>query len=321
MQYHTIPATDLTVSQICLGAGAFGSAVDLTQSFQILDQFVEAGGTFIDTARAYAIWTSVGAGASENVIGQWLAARKLSHNIVIASKGGHPEWASLDTPRMSARDIIGDCEESLKALGLDSIPLYWLHRDDPSQPVESLLQTLESLVQSGKIRYYGCSNWRPDRIRQAQVAAEDNGWQGFVADQPMWSLAQANIAAMPDKTLVWMDDALLAMHRETKLPAIPYTAQARGVFAKVKLSGWEGLTEDVRRDYDNAHNHAIYERLEALSQQKKVSITAIAIAWLLQNPDFLTIPIVSARSRQQWNEILSATSVPLTAKERESITA
>ncbi len=319
MRYRTIPATDLTVSEICLGAGAFGSAVDRERSFQILDQFVEAGGTFIDTARAYAIWTSVGAGASERVIGQWLAERKLSADIVVASKGGHPEWSSLTTPRMSARDIIGDCEESLRTLAIDSIPLYWLHRDDPFQPVESLLQTLESLVQSGKIRYYGCSNWRPDRIRLAQTVAQANGWQGFVADQPMWSLALANTDALPDKTLVWMDDALLEMHRQTRLTAIPYTAQARGVFAKVHSGGWDSLTDDVSRDYDNMRNRVVYDRLKTLSHQKNVSITALSVAWLINNPDFVTIPIVSARSREQWNDILSATAVVLTAQERAAI--
>lgn len=319
MQSRQIPGTDLTVSAICLGAGAFGSAVDQATAFQFLDHFFDAGGTFIDTARAYAIWDKAGAGASESVIGAWLRERRLAAHVVVSTKGGHPEWATLDTPRMTRRDLINDCEASLRALGLETISMYWLHRDDPSQPVESLLETLETLVQHGKIRYYGCSNWHSQRIREAQMAASKNGWRGFVANQPMWSLASFNTETMVDKTLVWMDSDLIQFHRQTKLAVIPYTAQARGVFSKVALSGWEGLSPDVRRDYDNPRNRETFSRLQQLAHEKAVSVTALALAWLIDNPDFVTIPIVSARSLNQWREILSSTNVRLTTVERVAI--
>lgn len=303
-----------------MGAGAFGSAVDEETAFRLLDHFVDAGGTFIDTARAYAIWDQAGAGASEQVIGHWLKERRMVSHVTVATKGGHPEWSSLTTPRMTPTDIKEDCDASLRTLGIGSIPLYWLHRDDPSQPVEVLLETLEKLVQAGKIRYYGCSNWSRERIQTAQAAAQDNGWQGFVADQPMWSLATFNTATMVDETLVWMDEALVRLHRETALPVIPYTSQARGVFSKVFESGWEDLPPDVRRDYDNPRNHSIYARLLDLSHQKKASITALALSWLIANPDFVTIPIVSARSLAQWQDILSATDMVLAESERHAIT-
>jgi len=319
MQYRQLPGTDLSVSAICLGAGAFGSTVDTNTAFALLDQFVDAGGTFIDTARAYAIWAPAGAGASEGVIGAWLKTRKTANKVVVASKGGHPEWSSLTTPRMTRADIETDCEASLSALGMEAIPLYWLHRDDPTQPVDALLETLERLVDAGKIRYYGCSNWRPDRIRAAQSAAQHHGWHGFSANQPMWSLARVNMETMPDETLVWLDAEGVTFHRETRIPVVPFTAQARGVFAKVARSGWDSLSEDVRRDYDNKPNRDISATLETMAREKATTVTALAIAWLIDNPDFVTIPIVSARSQEQWQEILASTQTHLTPDERTRI--
>jgi len=216
---------------------------------------------------------------------------------------------------MTKVDVTRDCEQSLRALGLETISLYWLHRDDVSQPVGQLLETLETLVASGKIQYYGCSNWSPERIREATQAAKQNHWQGFSANQPMWSLAQMNVEAMADETLAWMGDTMLAYHRDSQLPAIPYTAQARGVFAKVAQQGWDFLAPELQQDYDNETNRGIQVRLAELSRETGQSSTALALAWMTSNPDFLTIPIVSAKSLKQWEDILSGVDLHLSPEQ------
>lgn len=167
MRYRTIPNTDLTVSAVCLGSSHMGTAVSRDQAFRLRDHFVDHGGTFIDTARAYAIWEPGGEGASETTIGEWLASRPHRDRVIVATKGGHPAWTDLHSPRLSRQDVTDDCEQSLSALGLDTIPLYWLHRDDPTRPVEDIIATLEWLRERGKIRYYGFSNWSTARMKVA----------------------------------------------------------------------------------------------------------------------------------------------------------
>ncbi len=160
MQYATIPNTDLAVAAICMGTTFIGSTIDHHQSFDLLDLYAESGGNFVDTASVYANWLAGEKHQSEKTVGRWLADRGLRDRIVLATKGAHPDMATMDVPRMSRAEIEDDLNTSLINLQTDVIDLYWLHRDDPSRPVEEILATLNAQVQAGKIRYFGCSNWR-----------------------------------------------------------------------------------------------------------------------------------------------------------------
>jgi aryl-alcohol dehydrogenase-like predicted oxidoreductase len=289
-----------------------GTAVSRDQAFRLLDHFVDHGGTFIDTARAYAIWEPRGEGASETTIGEWLASRPHRDRVIVATKGGHPAWTDLHSPRLSRQDVTDDCEQSLSALGLDTIPLYWLHRDDPTRPVEDIIATLEWLRERGKIRYYGFSNWSTARMKVALRYQQSQGLTGFVANQPMWSYAEVNPEGVSDDTSYRMDEPMRQFHRATKLPAIPYTAQAKGFFTKWAEQGWENLTPSLRMAYDNETNHHRFNKITAFAQESGQSISALSLAWLISQTDFLTIPIVWTSQSERLAEILAAADLELT---------
>ncbi len=159
MLYAAIPNTTLAPSVLCFGTTMIGSTVDKAGSFQLLDAFVEAGGTFVDTAKVYADWLPGERSISEKTIGEWLRRSGKRSQVVLATKGAHPDLSAMQTGRLSRAEIIADLDASLRHLQTDVIDLYWLHRDDAEQPVADILATLESQVRAGKIRYYGCSNW------------------------------------------------------------------------------------------------------------------------------------------------------------------
>src|SRR5947209_8447254 len=187
MQYKRIPNTSLSPSTICLGTALFGTDVDEVTAFELLDTFFEHGGTFLDTAHAYGEWVPGGIGQSERTLGKWLKERGLRQQVLVATKGAQPYEATPHLPRLSHDDIVSDLDDSLRCLQIDTIDLYWLHRDDPTRPVADILATLNEQVAQGKIRYFGCSNWRLPRIQEAMQYAAQQQSTGFVGNQLMWS--------------------------------------------------------------------------------------------------------------------------------------
>ena len=160
MRAFTIPHTDLTVSALSLGTGGMGTHVSHDDSFRILDRYVERGGNFLDTAHIYAAWVPGGGGASERTIGDWIRTRGARDAVAIGTKGGHPHLETMTISRLSPQEIVQDLDESLERLQIETIDLYWLHRDDPKRPVGELIETLTDAVTQKKIRYFGVSNWR-----------------------------------------------------------------------------------------------------------------------------------------------------------------
>jgi aryl-alcohol dehydrogenase-like predicted oxidoreductase len=226
---------------------------------------------------------------------------------VLATKGAHPDLATMHIPRMSQAEVASDVDASLAHLGVERIDLYWLHRDDPERPVAEIVEMMNGFVRAGKIRCYGCSNWRVGRIAAAQAYACEHGLQGFVGDQMMWSLAAVDRAAISDKTLVSMDDELWRLHRRTGLAAIPYSSQAGGWLQKA-ASGASG----GRPRHDIPANHALLERVLRLSADTGLTITQIALGYLISQP-FPTVPVVGCRTLGQLEDSLGAADVRLTS--------
>jgi len=307
MRYRNIPGTTLNPSALCLGTAHFGSSIDEKDCFELLDTFINEGGNFIDTAHVYGNWAPGCNGASEKVIGRWLAARRNRDRIIIATKGAHPELSTMHIPRLSRQEIMADLDESLQYLQTDYIDLYWLHRDDPSRPVDDILQTLNEQVKAGKIRYFGCSNWTVPRISEAMEYAKHHRLKGFIADQMMWSLAVPNVDVIQDKTLVPMDDKIMELHRNTHLAAIPYSSQAQGFFTKlVDAKGDIGrLKEDVRNLYYNDTNISRLQKVQRLAEDLNRTVTEIALAYLISQP-FVTVPIIGCRTVSQLTQSLKA---------------
>jgi aryl-alcohol dehydrogenase-like predicted oxidoreductase len=274
-----------------------------------MDCYAAAGGNFLDTARVYADWLPGGHGASETTIGKWLRAHGNRSGVVLSTKGAHPDLRTMNVSRMSKADIAADINESLQCLQTDYVDLYWLHRDDTTIPVAEILGMMEEFVKGGKIRYYGCSNWRAPRIREAIDCAKRDSVRGFVADQPLWSLAEWNAGSIGDATLVAMSQELFELHKATGLAAVCYSSQAKGFFSKFAQSG-ERLSASMRRRFWNEVNLRRAEKVVRLADELKVPVAAIPLAWLMAQP-FLTIPIIGPRNTAQLEESLTAADVVL----------
>jgi aryl-alcohol dehydrogenase-like predicted oxidoreductase len=314
MRYTAIPGTDLRPSSICLGTSELGSVLDREASFALLDRFLELGGTFIDTASVYADWRPGERSVSEKTIGRWLAERGTRQRVVLGTKGGHPDLATMHVSRLSRHEIVHDLDASLRNLGTDVIDLYWLHRDDPARPVADMLETLHDQVLAGKVRYYGCSNWRASRIREAQAYAALHGFRGFVGNQMLWSLAQPDPDAIADKTIATMDAHLRQVHLDTGLAAIPYSSQANGFYQKLARGTLHRANRGALRTYDRPQNRARFARIQALYAQTGLSITQVVLGYLLSQP-FPTIPIVGCKTIEHLEDSMCAGDVRLTPQQ------
>jgi aryl-alcohol dehydrogenase-like predicted oxidoreductase len=313
--------TDLTVSKLCYGTNQFGTAIDQGRANAILDRFVELGGNFLDTARAYGDWVpSVPAGASERAIGTWLKGRS-RNGLVIATKGALLDMRAGDwRNRVTPEDIALDLSESQDHLGLDTIDLYWLHADNPEKPVQPIIDALLTHQQAGRIRYFGASNWSPARIREANAYAASLGKQGFVASQTFWGLATPNREKSAAQGYqLYYEDGYQPLHAEG-LPMIPYSAQSGGYFTKMDKGGEAALPDALKDRYDNPANVKRLQAVKALAVRHGVTINEVVLAYLLCQP-WQTIPIFGGSSPAQIEDSVSAVSLELTQQELAELRA
>jgi aryl-alcohol dehydrogenase-like predicted oxidoreductase len=223
--------------------------------------------------------------------------------------------------RLSQTEIAQDINESLAHLQTDIIDLYWLHRDDPAVPVAELVETLNEQVQAGKIRYFGCSNWRPQRMAQANDYAATHEMSGFVASQPLWSLAVPNQEALFDaERLVVFDQAAYEFHRQTGLAVIPYSAQGKGFFSKLDTLGAQGLSETDRAGYSNETNTRRWSRVKQLAEKYGRPVSHVVLSYLTSQP-FVTIPIAGCRTLDQLKDSVTAVDLGLTPEDLNFLVA
>ena len=329
MILRDIPGTDLRVSSICLGTALFGAnsaetasreLIDTPTAYALLDAFVERGGNFIDTARSYNDWIPGERGRSEALIGRWFADRRNRQRTILATKGGQVDGDGR--PRLTARELGHDIDASLRQLHVESIDLYYLHRDDAATPVESIIDALNTHVRVGKIRYLGCSNWTAARIRAANDYAAASGQAGFVANQPMWSAAVIDPAALPDQTMAVMDAGMRSLHIETGLACVPYSSQAGGLFSKLASSLWSMRFRFGRGPvgYPVEPNRRRYRALCDVARSHALTVSQVGLSYLLSQP-FVTVPIVGCRSLDQLHSTMTAVDVRLDEAARDVIDA
>lgn len=300
--------TQISVSPLCIGTVSYGTSIDSKDAKSQLDRFVELGGNFIDTAHVYGDWVPGPRGKSERIIGEWLNETGLRHDIIISTKGAHPDISNPSISRVTPEDIEKDLDESLEFLNTDYIDLYFLHRDNPSVPVKELLDVLEEARTAGKIRYYGCSNWTLTRIIEASNYAREKNIPGFVCNQLMWSLADINYDGISDKTLVLMDRDTYEYHKKTNLSAMAYTAVANGYFTKLQRGA--AISERILSKYDTLSNKEIFHELVKIAQQLKVDIIQVELAYLMHQ-EFPTIPIVSFSNLEQLEQAMKSCELEL----------
>lgn len=289
--------TDLKVSPICLGTVNYGSTMSEKEGMYQLSQYLDMGGNFIDTAHVYGDWAEGKKSPSEKAIGQWFKETGNRDKIILSTKGAHPCWTAMDIPRVHSEDIDKDLNESLKFLNTDYIDLYFLHRDDPRVPVSEIIDTLDADVDSGKIRYYGCSNWSLPRIKEAAGYARRKGSRGFVCNQLLISLADANFYGMADKTLVCMDNETHAYMAKTGMNAMAFMSIAKGYFTR-RRNG-ENLPRSVTDVYENKINDLIYDIGCAIEAKGELSLMDLSLMFVMSDSDIPTIPIASFDNTDQ----------------------
>ena len=309
MLYKDWPALQRKVSAIALGTAHFGAKMPEETAFQVMDAYCALGGNVLDTARIYGDFDEGIQGISEKTVGKWIAQRKVRGEVIVSTKGAHPPWLDRSVARLDRASVESDMAESLEALGFDSVEMYYLHRDDENRPVGDILETLNGLVESGRTKLLGASNWKSARIAEANSYAAAHGLQGFAVNQPQWSLAFQNNAE--DKSLVSMDKEMYGLHAKTGLAAMPYSSQGRGFFAKLFELGEAGLPEDLRRDFLCPENLKRYEAILAVRKETGLSVGAIALAYLTGQPDFLTLPIVGVSRLSQVEALREAADAAL----------
>ena len=301
-------------SVIALGTMDFGGKIEESRAREFMDAYMEIGGNFIDTARMYGDFVRRIQGGSEQVIGRWMEDRRCREKIVLGTKGGHPDLATMHTGRLSRTEILDDMQRSLENLRTDCVDIYWLHRDDPNRPVEDILESLTELVERGMTKHVGVSNWTPARIRAAQAAAQERGLQKLSANQPQFSLSRQVI--VEDDTLCQMDAQTYAMHLEDNMLCQPFSSQAKGFLTKMDAEGEQALSDKARRRFLCADNLEVLRRAQALSAQTGLSVNAISLAWLTSQP-FGTFPIAGASRMEHIQALKEAGDAVLSAEQRD----
>ncbi len=303
----TIPETDLVVHPLCLGSNIFGSNADEAQSHDVLDAYSAHAGNFIDTADVYNQWVEghVG-GESETIIGSWMRSRANRATMVIATK-----VSKMDRrPGLSAANIFAACEESLNRLQSDYIDLYYSHEDDATVPMEETLAAYGQLIAQGKVRYIAASNFLPERLRLAMKISEENYLPAYCAVQDLYNLV--------DRTTY--ENGMAQVVAEFGISNIPFYGIARGF-----LSGKyrPGVTEvDSKRaagarEYATEKGFAIIAAMDEISRaHNDAPLAAIALGWLRAQPT-VSVPIASARTVTQLNEIIQV--IELTSEEIEKL--
>ena len=299
---------------IALGTMDFGGKIEEGRAFEYMDAYAEIGGNFIDTARVYGDFVRRIQGGSEQVIGRWLEDRRCREKIVLGTKGGHPEFDTMHTGRLSHAEVLSDISRSLENLRTDTVDIYWLHRDDASRPVQDILETLTDLVERGMTRHVGVSNWSPERILEARAAAEKYNLVKIAANQPQFSLARQVV--VEDDTLCQVDGKTYAMHVQENLACQPFSSQAKGFLAKMDALGEGALTDKARRRFLCDENLAVLQRAQALSRETGYSVGAISLAWLTSQP-FPTFPIAGVSKMEHIAALKEAGDCILTPEQRD----
>lgn len=321
MQKFLLPGTDLLVSALCLGTAEIGVKLTESETFALLDRWLELGGNFIDTARIYSDWIPGEKGRSERILGDWMAARGNRDQVVLATKGGHPPLSDLRVGRCSAQDLRQDLEASLQALRTEHIDLYWLHRDDLDRPVEEIMETLHGFVAEGKVRYLGASNWTAERIRAANRYAAKQGREPFRATQQLWSLGSRWMRPFPPEwRLVPFDVEQERLHMEVSLTAVPYSCQAGGFFSKVLEGEERTRAKALESNYGTSNNLRVAELVRTLATRRQTSVGSLVLSYLFAFP-FPVVPIIGCSRVEQLEAAVIASVYTMLPEDWEQLRA
>jgi aryl-alcohol dehydrogenase-like predicted oxidoreductase len=314
MEYRTLGRSGCAVSSLCLGTMTFGNESDEKVAHAQLDMFIEAGGTFVDTADVYS------AGESESIIGRWLASRPASVTdaVVLATKGRFPMAADPNGAGLSTRHLTRALDASLTRLGVDAVDLYQAHSWDPMTPLEETLRTLDGFVRAGKIRYYGFSNFTGWQLTKAVLLARSLGLAAPVSLQPQYSLLvreieyeivpaalDAGLGLLPWSPLGggWLSGKYRRDER-------PTGATRLGDNPERGMEAWD------RRGTDRTWN--VIDAVQGVAEARGVSMAEVALSWVTDRPG-VTSTILGARTTDQLQANLRAAGLHLSADETTAL--
>jgi aryl-alcohol dehydrogenase-like predicted oxidoreductase len=290
-----------------------GREVDEAESRRILDRFVDAGGTFIDTADVYS------RGGSEEVIGRWLAGRRRD-DLVIATKVRGAMGDSPNQVGLSRKHILEAVDASLRRLGTDYIDLYQMHSWDSATPLDETLSTLQRLIESGKVRYIGASNYPAWGLQKAIDLSRQMGWEQFVSLQPLYNLLDRDI-----------EMGLVDVCRNEGLGIITWSPLRGGWLSGKYRRGMDAPPEGTRiarsigqnwseawDKYNNERTWRILDGVLATATEVGKTPAQVSLRWVLQRPG-ITAPIIGARTVEQLEENLGAVDWSLSSAQMEQL--
>ena len=301
MEIRQLGKSELQVSSIGLGSVTFGREIDAQTAYSIIDYALEREINLIDTAEAYS------AGGSETVLGEWLSRGSNRQKVVLATKVGPP---------LGVERIQQAAEDSLRRLQTDVIDLYQLHSFDDNTPIEETLEALNRLVEQGKVRYIGCSNFAAWQLCKALWKAEVNGWAAMVSVQPNYNLAVRDIEA-----------ELLPFCADQNLGVISYSPLGAGFLTGKYHKTWtapEGTRFDVIPDhwdiYENDLSMRRMEGLRTVAAETGISMVQLALAWAIGQPGITTV-LIGCRKLSHVDQAFEAEAMGLTTELRDRLNA
>ena len=303
MEYISIPGVDKPFSRLVMG-----NVRTLSQTPELLDLAVERGITVVDTARVY--------GENERIIGEWMERKGLREKVVVISKGCHP---NADRNRVTTFDLSSDLFDSLARLRTNYIDLYLLHRDDRSVPVGPLVDALDEHARTGRIRAWGVSNWRHDRIQEAVEYARSRGKRAPTVSSPHYSLARqfGEPWGPGSETITGPENrAARDWYESSGMVITPYSSLGRGLFSgRIDRENYGAVADEVCRGaYCHEENFRRLDRARKLAADKGVEVPQVALAYLLNVP-LRVCPVVNMNSAAEVDSNVAALSIRLSPVE------
>jgi aryl-alcohol dehydrogenase-like predicted oxidoreductase len=300
----------LEVSPLAFGGNVFGWTVDEQKSFTLLDAFVDAGFNFIDTADVYSKWFPGNQGGeSESILGKWFKRSGKRTKVILATKVG--KEMGPNQKGLSKTYIFRAVEDSLQRLRTDYIDLYQSHCDDADTPMEETLAAYGQLIQQGKIRVIGASNFGAERLLQALQVSRQKGYPGYQSLQPFYNLYDR----------AEYETKIEPLCREKGLSVISYFSLASG-FLTGKYRSEKDLAGSARGQrvgkYLNERGFRILEALDRVARERGAAPATVSLAWLMARPS-ITAPIASATSLEQLRHLVKAPELELDHSEIEML--
>ena len=311
MTLRRLGSTDLKIAPLVLGGNVFGWTADRAASFAVLDAFVAGGGTMIDTADIYSAWVDGHKGGeSESMIGEWLKESGKRDDVLIATKVGMLPGEGGE--KLAPARIAAAAEASLKRLGTDRIDLYYAHQDDEDVAQEDVLEAFGKLVDAGKVRVIGASNFHAARLKSAVDAAKTSDLPRYHVLQPEYNLVSRT------KFEGELQDYCVTEN----IGVLPYYGLASG-FLTGKYRTKDDLGQSVRGgrmgELLDGKGKAVLEAMDSVVEATGATHAQVALAWLIAQPG-VTAPIASATSVKQIEDLLPAMVLELTKDQLEALT-